>query len=395
MVRTIVGSLALTLLFCISLFAQTFPARPTGPIGDYARVIDAATQQKITTLAQALWEQAQFGLVVATVPSLGNESIDEYAPELYKQWGIGKKGADEGALVLLSLDPRRVRIEVGLGSEGYLNDAKAGRLIDDYGLPSFKAGDYAGGLLEISGAIGGIVAHEKGITLSDPSVIAQTDQRPLPHVSLFQLILIGVVLLLLFGTRTGRTLFWALLVSSLFSGGRGGGGGGFGGGMGGGGFGRHHGGFGRGGGGPAGGDAGSVPAGGGGPGDDGSGGGGGSASGSRRRSGVQFTGETWLAGGVVLPKEDRCAMLLVLRAAAGPAPFLKSWSDWLMKQKLLPLRNRITITRNAYQEAPVEPTVVTSDVKSVTDGNLDPSLFALPGDYSPLPSSTPVPRAQR
>jgi hypothetical protein len=169
----------------------------------------------------------------------------------------------------------------------------------------------------------------------------------------------------------------------------------FGGGMGGGGFGRHHGGFGRGGGGPAGGDAGSVPAGGGGPGDDGSGGGGGSASGSRRRSGVQFTGETWLAGGVVLPKEDRCAMLLVLRAAAGPAPFLKSWSDWLMKQKLLPLRNRITITRNAYQEAPVEPTVVTSDVKSVTDGNLDPSLFALPGDYSPLPSSTPVPRAQR
>ena len=194
-------------------------------MGDYAGIIDAATSLKITTLAQALWDQAGFGLVVAVVPSIGNASIDEYAPELYRQWGIGKKETDEGALVLLSLDPRKVRIEVGRGAEGYLNDARAGRLIDEYGLPSFRQGDYSAGLLNISGAVAGIVAHEKGITLGNPDVVEPV-QQALPHVSWLHMIMLIIVLAFLFGTRTGRTLFWAFFLATLLGGGRGGRGGG-------------------------------------------------------------------------------------------------------------------------------------------------------------------------
>ncbi len=237
----VIGTIPCILLLCIPLLARNFPARPSGPVADYANVIDQPTQEKIVTLAQALWDQAKFGLVVATLDSLGNSTIDDYASQLYKQWGIGNKGSDEGALVLLSLDPRKVRIEVGYGAEGYLNDAKVGRILDQYGTPYFKNGDFSAGLLGISGAIGGVVAHEKGITLNDANNFAPPDQLPLHALSWQQLILIAIVLSLLLGTRFGRTLLFAFVLSSLLGGGRGRGGGfgggGFGGGFGGGGFG--------------------------------------------------------------------------------------------------------------------------------------------------------------
>lgn len=239
--RDIIKVLSVTLLLCSSLSAGEFPPRPSGPVADYAGIIDEPTRQEITTLAQALWDQAKFALVVATLPSLGNATIDDYAPKLYKQWGIGNKGADEGTLILLSLDPRTVRIEVGLGAEGYLNDAKAGRILDQYGTPNFKKDDFSAGLLSICGAIGEIVAHEKGITLNNANSFTTSDHPSLPALSWPQLILLAILLSLLFGTRFGRTLFWAFLLSSLLGGGRGarGGGfsGGFGGGFGGGGFG--------------------------------------------------------------------------------------------------------------------------------------------------------------
>ncbi len=229
-------TIAIILLLCISLFSQTFPPRPSGPVADYANIIDAPTQQKIVTLAQALWEQAQFGLVVVTLDSLNVITIEDYAAQLYKLWGIGNKGSDEGALVLISMNPHRVRIEVGYGSEGYLNDAKTGRILDGYGIPYFKTGDYSAGLLGVCGAIGGIVAHEKGITLNNPDVVAPPVQGPLPKVSWVQLAFIGLVLFLLLGTRFGRTLLVVFIASSFLGGGRGSGGG-FGGGFGGGGFG--------------------------------------------------------------------------------------------------------------------------------------------------------------
>jgi uncharacterized protein len=217
--------------------AQTYPARPNGPVADYAGVIDPGSAQKITAIAQTLWDKAQFGLVVATIPSLGNATIDEYAPELYRRWGIGKKETDEGILVLLSLNPKRVRIEVGRGSEGYLNDAKTGRIIDQYGLSDFRQGEYGAGLLAIAGAVGGVVAHEKNLTSDNPDLVSPRAERPVPKLSLMHLIILAIILAIVLGTRTGRTLFWAFLIASMFGGGGRGGGGGFGGGFGGGGFG--------------------------------------------------------------------------------------------------------------------------------------------------------------
>jgi uncharacterized protein len=226
----------LLLAFVFSLAAQTYPAKPTGPVADYAGVIDPGAQSKITEMAQALWEQAEFALIVATVPSLNGEVIDQYAPELYKKWGIGKKETDEGVLVLLSLDPRKARIEVGFGAEGYLNDAKVGRMLDTYGVPYFKQNDFSNGLLALSESIAQEVAKEKGLSLVAPSISRQaSDHYPQRKISLFQLIVGAIVLIFLLSTPFGRTLLFTMLMMSLMGGGRRGGG--FGGGFGGGGFG--------------------------------------------------------------------------------------------------------------------------------------------------------------
>jgi uncharacterized protein len=230
-------ALVLLLIGGIRLDAQDFPPRPSGPVADYARVMDAGARQQIEVLARALWDQGGFALVVATLPSLGQAPIDQYAPELYRRWGIGKRDTDEGVLVLLSLDPRKVRIEVGYGSEGYLNDARTGRLLDEYGIPSFKAGDFSGGLVRVSAAIAELVAREKGLSLAVPPGL-----RPAPRqnqdlkITPIKLVLAIIALLLLLGTRFGRALLLGVILGNLARGGRGHGGG-FGGNLGGGGFG--------------------------------------------------------------------------------------------------------------------------------------------------------------
>ncbi|MBN1760621.1 MAG: TPM domain-containing protein [Chitinispirillaceae bacterium] len=227
--------LILNLIFSVASGADNLPQRPNGSVADYAGILSAETESAITQLGEALWRQAGFGLVVATVPSLGDETIEGYATALYKKWGIGKKGGDEGVLILLSLDPRRVRIEVGYGAEGYLNDAKTGRMLDTYGLPNFKNGNYNQGMLALSAAVAQEVAQEKQISLTVPERysrrVPEEGSRPSPLSILFFI----VIFIVLMSTRFGRSLLFFMLMSSLMGGGRRGGG--FGGGFGGGGFG--------------------------------------------------------------------------------------------------------------------------------------------------------------
>lgn len=232
--RSQLVSLAL-LAWCVLAGAQTLPARPSGPVADYANVVDAGTRARISTIAQALWEQAGFSLIVAVFPDIGDEPVEDFAVKLYKEWGIGTAKMDEGALILISLKPRKARIEVGYGAEGYLNDAKAGRILDEYGVQLFRANRYAEGLLAVSSALATTVAHEKNITLAAP---ASSQQRAAPpeKMSVVRAILVAIVVLFLLATPFGRSILFAMVLSGAL-GGRRQGGGGFGGGFGGGGFG--------------------------------------------------------------------------------------------------------------------------------------------------------------
>ncbi len=120
--------------------------KPKGYINDFAEVMDQATVQRLEIILADLEHKTSAEVAVVTLPSVLDGDIERAAAELYKEWGVGKKGKDNGVLILCAVQDRRVRIEVGYGLEAILPDAKAGQVIRDQMVPRFRAGDMSGGL---------------------------------------------------------------------------------------------------------------------------------------------------------------------------------------------------------------------------------------------------------
>lgn len=223
------------LLVCSGVFAFSIDkvAKPSGPVADYAGIVDPIDKQQIYQIAQRLWEKAKIGIVVVTLPDIGDGSIEDVANRLYEKWGIGSAKTDEGILLLVSLNPRNVRIETGYGSESYLNDAKVGRILDTYAMPYLSSGKYSEGIRSTVMAVAASIGNTDGIDNESQNTQATGSIPRMP--SIFKIIIFIIAAMFLLGTRLGRTILVAMILSS----GRGGnhGGGGFGGGFGGGGFG--------------------------------------------------------------------------------------------------------------------------------------------------------------
>jgi uncharacterized protein len=120
--------------------------KATGHVNDFANLLTAQQRQALEARLTALREKSGAEVAVVTLKSLGGGQIDDFANKLFKQWGIGKKGADNGALLLVAIDDRKGRIEVGYGLEGILPDAIAGRILDEQLFPAFRQQRYADGL---------------------------------------------------------------------------------------------------------------------------------------------------------------------------------------------------------------------------------------------------------
>jgi uncharacterized protein len=227
-------------LVCTSLQAQAlkFP-NPEGPVNDYAQVISPQYEAQMSQLAQALWDQTETSVVVATFRDLGGESPQIFANKLYKSWGIGTKGEDKGVLILLALKERRVRIETGYGSEGILPDAKVGAILDQYVVPLLRLDRYGEGLLNGMVAVSQVVAQDAGVKLDldryAPGVAVQPKARS--GVRLLPLLIILFIIFGLFGRGMGFFPFfffpWIFMGGGRGMGGGFGGGGGFSGGFGG------------------------------------------------------------------------------------------------------------------------------------------------------------------
>ena len=221
--------LILLLIFLpLSAFAE-FP-RPVGFVNDFANVIDSGAKPKLENLLSSFERATAMEIVVATLSSLDEKPIEDVAVDLYKSWGIGKKGKDNGVLFLIAPNERKTRIEVGYGLEGVINDALAGRLIDEYALPRFKSGDMSSGIVFCSAAIVQTISQKEGISFD----VKAPKKNPLSTAAKIIVFLIMVYLFI-------RHPWLFLLLISSGGGGRGGGGfggssfGGFGGGISGGG----------------------------------------------------------------------------------------------------------------------------------------------------------------
>ncbi len=145
----------------------------SGRVVDEAHVLDAGT---IASLDQKLKDhEAKTGhqVVVLTIASLGGEAVEDYSLKVARTWQLGRKGRNDGVLLLVARDDRKLRIEVGYGLEGSLPDALAGRIIRDEITPHFRSGDFAGGIsagvAAVLGAIDGTYAPapDSGTMLRD------------------------------------------------------------------------------------------------------------------------------------------------------------------------------------------------------------------------------------
>ena len=125
--------------------AQTFPAL-TGRVVDQANVLKPEDRAAIAAKLKAHEDKTSDQVVVATVGSLEGIPVEDYANRLYRQWQLGTKDKNNGVLLLVAPNDRKVRIEVGYGLEGALTDALSGIVIRTAIAPKFKAGDFAGGI---------------------------------------------------------------------------------------------------------------------------------------------------------------------------------------------------------------------------------------------------------
>jgi uncharacterized protein len=127
------------------IFAANFP-NPTGFVNDYAKLFSADYSTKLESQLSDFEKQTGNEITIVTVENMGGLDIESYAVKLFEQWKIGKKGSDNGLLLLVAKDEREVRIEVGYGLEPYITDGRAGEIIRNQITPEFKKGDYEAGV---------------------------------------------------------------------------------------------------------------------------------------------------------------------------------------------------------------------------------------------------------
>ena len=197
------------LLDSYAIQAQAIPT-PTGYVNDYAHVIDEASKQRLEQLCRELESKTEAQLAFVTVSSLNGEPVEDYAVKLFEQWGIGKKEKSNGLLVLVAVQDRRSRIEVGYGLEGVITDGYAGEVLREL-RPYFRANDYGSGLYGAAQQLATRIAQSAGVTLSiEPDRGRERGYSGAP-VQSHQLIFILLVLAALFllphlfggGSRSG------------------------------------------------------------------------------------------------------------------------------------------------------------------------------------------------
>jgi uncharacterized protein len=135
-------------LFANNTFAQNIIAKPNPPtlVTDMAGVLSAEQKQALENKLVAIDDSTSNQIAVVIIPSLDGYPKEEYANKLFREWGIGDKKTNNGVLLLIAINDREIRIEVGYGLEGAIPDITAINIIDNYIKPAFKAGNYYQGI---------------------------------------------------------------------------------------------------------------------------------------------------------------------------------------------------------------------------------------------------------
>lgn len=202
--------------------------KPQGYVSDFAGVVDVRSKAALENYAARVKQATGAELAFVTVRSLEGEPIEDVANDLFHAWGVGQKGEDNGAMVLLAIQDHRSRLEVGGGLGEAVPDGMAGLLLDDM-RPALRQGQYGPALLAAAERLGSTIARSKGLTIPPPA-IAYRIPRGTRDTIPWPAILFGVFILLMLlrgggnrygGYGGGGGGFWTgLLLGSLLNSGR-------------------------------------------------------------------------------------------------------------------------------------------------------------------------------
>ncbi|MBK9167047.1 MAG: TPM domain-containing protein [Bryobacterales bacterium] len=164
---TVLGAL---LLFAASAAGVDWKAlKPQGYLSDFAKVVDPASRTELERYCAAVEAQTGAQIALVTLPSTQGEPIEDVADTLLRAWGIGQKNEDNGILLLLAVQDRRSRLEVGYGLEPILPDGFAGEILRGM-RPALRQGHYGEAMLAAADLLGTRIAQGKQITLTEQPV---------------------------------------------------------------------------------------------------------------------------------------------------------------------------------------------------------------------------------
>ena len=148
----------------------------SGRVVDDAEILSAPTRDKLTALMKAHEAATGNQIAVLTVPTIRDDSIEAYATKVFETWKLGQKGKDNGVLVVIVPQERKMRIEVGYGLEGTLTDVASSRIIRNLMTPQFKSGNYDQGTLDGVAAVIAQLEGKSAATGAAPA-LTQPDSR--------------------------------------------------------------------------------------------------------------------------------------------------------------------------------------------------------------------------
>ncbi len=224
----------LLLLGALAAFPVDFAGlKPLGYVSDYARAVDPASLAALQQYCSRVEALTGAEIAVVTLDTLAGEPIEDVAADMFRKWGVGKKGKDEGVMLLLVTRDRRMRLEVGYGLEPVIPDGVAGSILRAM-RPALREQRYGEALGEALNILGSRIAQAKGVSLDAP---LPRRSRPRGQQIPWPMVIGGIAMLLWAlgaaggGGRRGRggsgmDLLLGAIVGNMIgsSGGRGGGG---------------------------------------------------------------------------------------------------------------------------------------------------------------------------
>jgi uncharacterized protein len=204
-IRLIKIAIASFVIFGFANLANAYynPGQPTGLVNDFTNTLTIEQKQQLESKLAQFEKDSSNEISVAIIKDLQGDTIENFSEKLFKDWGVGKKGKDNGVLILIAKDDRKMRIEVGYGLEGALTDAQSNWIINDILKPAFQSNDFNKGINEASDKI---IEATKGENV--PSLESSKNNLPTDNWDI--IIGIGLFGFIWLSSILGRSKSWWL-----------------------------------------------------------------------------------------------------------------------------------------------------------------------------------------